>query len=134
MKKQKKQFLIFQKEQLKYCDFILFKYTINIKLTQYNTLNVKLSNSELNKLKSAMKNGPEVTLNLSSNITDDFNDENNFPHKFLLTNTQVSKLHKAFSNNYSANTKLSKMHLHKIGQLGGFLGRLLVPLLNLDCL
>ena len=34
-----------------------------------------------------MKNGPEVTLNLSSNITDDFNDENNFPHKFLLTNT-----------------------------------------------
>ena len=81
-----------------------------------------------------MKNGPEVTLNLSSNITDDFNDENNFPHKFLLSNTQVSKLHKAFSNNYSANTKLSKTHLHKIGQLGGFLGRLLVPLLNLDCL
>ena len=65
LKKQKKQFLIFQKEQLKYCDFISFKYTINIKLTQYNTLNVKLSNSQLNKLKSAMKNGTEVTLNLS---------------------------------------------------------------------
>ena len=65
LKKQKKQFLIFQKEQLKYGDFISFKYTINIKLTQYNTLNVKLSNSQLNKLKSAMKNGTEVTLNLS---------------------------------------------------------------------
>ena len=40
--------------------------------------------------------------------------ENNFPHKLLLTNTQVSKLRKAFANNSSANIKLSKTQLHKI--------------------
>ena len=52
-------------------------------MTQYNMLNVKLSNSQLNMLKSTIKNGAEVTLNFSSNIVDDFNDENNFLHKFL---------------------------------------------------
>ena len=61
-------------------------------MTQYNTLNVKLSNLQLNKLKSAIKDGTEVTLNLSSNIAADSNDENNFPHKLLLTNIQDSKL------------------------------------------
>ena len=66
-------------------------------MTQYNTLNVKLSNSQLNKLKFAIKNGTGLTLNLLSNIIGDFNDENNFPHKLLLTNTKVSRLHKAFS-------------------------------------
>ena len=85
-------------------------------MTQYNTLNVKLSNSQLNKLKSAIKNAIEVTLNLSSNIVADSNDENNFLHKLLLTNTQVSRLRKAFANNFSANIKLSKIQLHKIGQ------------------
>ena len=48
------------------------------------------------------------------------NDENNFPHKLLLTNTQVSKLRKAFANGSSANATLSKTQLHKIGQSGGF--------------
>ena len=67
-------------------------------MTQYNTLNVKLFNSQLNKLKFAIKNGTGLTLNLLSNIIGDFNDENNFPHKLLLTNTKVSKLRKAFSN------------------------------------
>ena len=67
-------------------------------MTQYNMLNVKLSNSQLNKLKTTVKNGTKVTLNLPSNIAGDSNDENNFPHKLLLTNTQVSKLHKAFAN------------------------------------
>ena len=61
-------------------------------MTQYNTLNVKLSNLQLNKLKSAIKDGTEVTLNLSSNIAADSNDENNFPHKLSLTNIQDSKL------------------------------------------
>ena len=64
LKKQSKQFQIFQKEQLKYYDFISSKYNINIKVTQYNTFNVKLSNSQLNRLISAIKNGTEVTLNL----------------------------------------------------------------------
>ena len=58
-------------------------------MIQYNILNIKLSNSQLNKLKSAIKNGTEVTLNLSSNLIGSSNDETNFPHKFLLTNTQV---------------------------------------------
>ena len=65
-------------------------------MTQYNMLNTKLSNSQLNKLKSAVKNGTDVTLNLSSNLTGNSNDETNFPHKLLLTDTQVSKICKAF--------------------------------------
>ena len=99
-------------------------------MAQYNTLNVTLSNSQLNKLKSALKNGTEVTLNLSSSVTGDSNDENNFPHKLLLTNTKVSKICKAFANGASTNIKFSKTQLHKIGQSGGFLGRLFAPLLK----
>ena len=99
-------------------------------MTQYSTLNVKLSNSQLNKQKSAIQNGTEVTLNLSSNVAGDSVDENNFPHKLLLTNAQVSKLRKAFANGLSVNIKLSKTQLHKLGQSRGFLGRLLEPLLK----
>ena len=85
-------------------------------MTQYNTLNVKLSNSQLNKLKSGIKNGTEVILKISSNVVGHSNDENNFPRKLLLTNTQVSKLHKASqANGSSAYIKLSKTQLHKIG-------------------
>ena len=65
-------------------------------MTQYNSLNVKLSNSQLDKLKSAIKNETEVVLRLSSNMIGD--DETNFPHKLLLTNRQVASLHKAFAN------------------------------------
>ena len=50
-----------------------------------------------------MKNGTKVTLKISSNIVSDFNDENNFLHKLLLTNTQVLRLRIAFANNSSAN-------------------------------
>ena len=86
-----------------------------------------MSNSQL---KSAIKNATEVTLYLSSNIIGDSGDENNFSHKLLLTNTHVSRLRKAFGNNSSANIKWSKTELHRILQSGGFLGRLLVPLLK----
>ena len=99
-------------------------------MTQYNTLNVKLSNSQINKLKSGIKNVTEVTSKISSNVVGDSNDENNFPQKLLLTNTQVSKFRKAFANNSSANIKLSKNQLHKIEQSGELLGRLLRPLLK----
>ena len=99
-------------------------------MTQYNFLNVKLSNSQINKLKSGIKNGTEITLKLSSNVIGDSNDVNNFAPKLLLTNTHVSKLRKAFANNSSANIKLSRTQLHEIGQSGGFLGRLLQPLLK----
>ena len=57
-------------------------------MSQYNTLNVKVSNLQLNKLKCAIKNRIEVTLNLSSNIIGNSNDDNIFFHKLLLTNTQ----------------------------------------------
>ena len=63
-------------------------------MTQYNSLNVKLSNSQLNKFKSAIKNETEVVLRLSSNMIGD--DETNFTHELLLTNRQVSNLRKAF--------------------------------------
>ena len=89
-------------------------------MTQYNTVNVKLSNLQLNKLKSGIKNGIEVTFKLSSNIVGDSSSDNKFPGKLLLRNTQTSKICKAFANKSSANMKLSKIHLHKIGQLGGF--------------
>ena len=64
-------------------------------------------------LKCGIKNNTEVTLKLSSNVVGDSNDEKNFPHKLLLTNTQVSKLCKAFTNNSPANIKLSKTQVHK---------------------
>ena len=53
---------------------------------------------QLNKLKSGIKNGTEVTLELSPNAVGDSNDENNFPHKWLLTNTQLSRPCIAFVN------------------------------------
>ena len=90
-----------------WCNFILLLY----KMTQYNSLKAKLSNSELNKLKSGIKNCTKVTLKFSSNVIVDSNDEENILHKFLLTNTQVLKLRKAFANNSSANVKLSKYQL-----------------------
>ena len=69
-------------------------------------------------------------MKISSNVVSDSNDENNFPHKLLLTKTHVSTHRKDFVNNSSANIKLSKTQLHKIGKSGGFLGRLFGPLLK----
>ena len=97
-------------------------------MTQYNSLNVKLSNSQLNKFKSAIKNETEVVLRLSSNMIGD--NETNFPHKLLLTNRQVANICKAFANNSSTDIKLSKTQLSKMIQSGGFLGRLLGLLLK----
>ena len=65
--------------------------------------------------------GTKVTLNHSSNVVGDSNGETNFPHRLLLTNTRVSRLRKTFANNLSANIKLSKTQLHKMGQSGEFL-------------
>ena len=74
---------------------------------------VEFSISQINKLKPGIKNGTEKTLKLSSNVVGDSSYENNFLHNFQ---RQVSKLFKAFANNYSANIKLSKTQLHKKGQ------------------
>ena len=97
------------------------------KMTQYNSLDLKLSNSQLNKLKSAIKSETEIVLRLSSNMIGD--NKTNFLHKLLLTNRQVANLRKAFANCLSADIKLSKTKLSKMIQSGGFLGRLLGPLL-----
>ena len=94
-------------------------------MTQCNTLNAKLSNSQLNKLKSGIKYGTQVTLNFSRNAVGESNDENNFPYKLLLTNTQVSKIRKAFANGSSANIKFLKTRRSKMVQFG----RILMPLL-----
>ena len=67
-------------------------------MIQYNSLNVKLSNSQLNKLKSAIKNKTEVVLRLSSNMIGNSDNETNFPHKLLSNNRQVENLRKAFAN------------------------------------
>ena len=97
-------------------------------MTQYNSLNVKLSNSQLNKWKSPVKNETEVVLRLSPNMVGD--NESNFPHKLLLTNRQVANLRKTFANYLSIDIKLSKTQLSKMIQSGGFLSRLLGLLLK----
>ena len=83
----------------------------------------------LNRLKLGI-NGTEVTLKISLNVFVDPNHENNFLHKLLLTNAQVSKLCKAFANGSFANIKSLKTQLHEIRQSGEFLGTLLGTLLK----
>ena len=105
-------------------EFDFYQY----KMTQYNSLNVKLSNSQLNKLKSAIKNESEELLRLSPNTIDD--DENNFHHTLLLTNRQIATLPKSFANSSSTDIKLSKTRISKMIQSEGFLGKLLGSLLK----
>ena len=82
-------------------------------------MNVKLSNSQLNKLKSAIKTETDVVLKLSPNMIGNSDDETNFPHKLLLTNRQVTNLRKAFANYSSTDIKLSKTQFSNT-QSGGF--------------
>ena len=81
-------------------------------MTQYNSLNVKLSNLQLNKLKSAIKNELEVVLRLSSNMVGDY--QKIFFHRLLLTNRQVANLCKAYANKSSTDIKLSKPQISKM--------------------
>ena len=97
-------------------------------MTQYKSLNVRPSNSQLNKLKSAIKKKSEVVLRLSSNMISD--DETNFSPKLLITNREVANLRKAFADKSSNDIKLSKTQISKMIQSGGFLVRLLGPLLK----
>ena len=83
-------------------------------MTQYNSLNVKLSNSQLNKLKSAIKNETEVILRLLSNMIGDSTYDTNFPHK--LCNRKIA-------NYLSIDFNLLQTQLSKIKQSGGFLGK-----------
>ena len=85
-------------------------------MTQYKSLNVKLSNSQLEN---------DVVLRISSNIVSNSNDNTNFPPELLLTNRQVANIRKAFAKKTSTDIKLSKTQLSKMIQSGGFLGNLL---------
>ena len=75
-------------------------------MTQYNSLNIKLSDSQLNKLKCAIKNKTGLVLRILLNMVGD--DETNFRHKLLLNNRQVENLRKAFAKKSSTDIKLSK--------------------------
>ena len=88
-------------------------------MTKCNTWNEKLSNLLLNKLKSTIKIGTEVTSNRSSNVIDNSNDETNFPHKLLSTDTRMLWTRKNFETCSSANIKLSKTQLSNIVHLAG---------------
>ena len=88
-------------------------------MTKYNSLNVKLSDSQLNKLKSAIKNESDVVLRISSSMVGNSNANTNFSHKLLLTDRQVANIRKTFSNNLSRDVKFSKTQLLKIMQSGG---------------
>ena len=95
-------------------------------MVEYNKVNVKLSDTQLKKLKNAVKNKTGTTLRISLKM---FNG-NNLPHELLLTTRQETKLRNAFNNNISTDLKLSKAQISKINQFGGFLGSLLNKLIG----
>ena len=87
-------------------------------MTKYNRLNTKLSNSQLNKLKAAIKNENYVVIRLCPNMIGDSNDKRGFPHELLLTDRQASSIREAFANNSSVDIKFSKTQLSKMIQSG----------------
>ena len=95
-------------------------------MVEYSKVNVKLSDAQLKKLKTAVKNKTGTTLKMSLKM---FN-ENDLPHELLLTIRRKTKLRNAFHNNMLTDLKLSPAQIPKIIQSGGFLGRLLGPLLK----
>ena len=82
-------------------------------MTQYNTFNVKLSNSQLSKLKSAIKNENDVVLRISSNMVGNSNDNTNFPHELLLTNRQVEIFVKLLLITYQQILNCQKLNYQK---------------------
>ena len=100
-------------------------------MTQYNRVNKKLSNSQLDQLKAAIKNENDGVIRLSPNMIGNSNDQTTFSHELLLTHRQVSNIRQAFSNNSSVDIKFSKTQLSKIIQSGGFLVKLLGLLLKI---
>ena len=93
-------------------------------MVKYSKVNVRLSNTQLKKLKDAVKDNTGTTLSINFKMFDG----NDLPHELLLTTRQKTKLRNAFNNNTSADIKLSKAQINKIIQSGGFLGSLLSKL------
>ena len=89
-------------------------------MVEHNTINATLSESQLNKLKSAVKNKQGTTLRMNAKMFS----ANNLPHELLLTSRQTTKPRNAIENK-STDIKLSKAQISKIIQSGGFLGSLL---------
>ena len=82
-------------------------------MTQYNSLNVKLSNSQLNKLKSAIKNETDVVLRISSGMVGNSNDNTNFPHEFLLTIDKLQIFVKLLLITYQLTLNYQKLNYQK---------------------
>ena len=95
-----------------------------------NSLNVRLSNSQLNKLKPAIKNKKEAIWDYHQICIGNSNDKINYLHELLLTKKHTANLCKSFASNSSNDIKLSKTQISKMIKSGGFLGRLLDPLLR----
>ena len=95
-------------------------------MVEYTKVNVKLPNTQIKKLKDAVKNNTGTTLRISLKM---FNG-NDLPHELLLTTRQKTKIRNAFNNNTSTDIKLFNAQINKIIQSGVFLGRLLGPLLK----
>ena len=93
-------------------------------MVEYIKVNVKLSNTQIKKLKDAVKKNTGTTLRVSLKMFDG----NDLPHELLLTTRQ--KIRNAFNNNMSTDLKLSKAQINKIIQSGGFLNKLFGPLLK----
>ena len=94
-------------------------------MVEYNKVNVKLSDSQLNKLKTAVKNRQGLTFVSLTWINIKMFNGNNLPHELLLTTKQKTKLENALENNISTDIKLSRLQMSKIIQSGGLLGTLL---------
>ena len=82
-------------------------------MTQYNSLNIKLSNSQLNKLKSSIKNETDVVLRISSNMVGNSNDNTNFPHELLLTNSKLQIFVKIFLITHQLRLNYQKLSYQK---------------------
>ena len=93
-------------------------------MVEYSKVNVKLSDTQLKKLKTAVKNKTGTTLRINLKM---FNG-NDLPHELLLTTRQKTKLKNALDNNISTYLKLSKDQISKVIQSGGFLGSVLSKL------
>ena len=93
-------------------------------MVEYSKVNIKLTDTQLKKLKDAVKNNTGTTLRINLKMLN----ENNLPHELLLTTRQKSKLRNALNNNMSTDIKLSKAQISEIIQSGGFLGSLLSKL------
>ena len=112
----KETILDFSQVTVKVLENMLQNNLIFINIKWYNSLNVKLSNSQLNKLDSTMKNETVVLRLSKSKMIGNSDDKTNFPQKVLLTNRQEVNLQRAFANNSSFNIKLSKSQLSRMIQ------------------